>query len=292
MVKVVRLDHPRKGAVFLACSALLFALMGILIREVSVTVNNENVVFFRNLLGVLFFLPMILAKGFGPFRTRHLGSHFLRTFFGLGAMYCFFYAIAHLPLADAMLFTYAAPVFTPLLAWWWLRESLTLRMIFMVLLGFAGVLLVAKPTDALFDPNALAGVGASLLAACAFVSIRAMSNTEPATRIVFYFALFSSLLSAIPLLWAWQPLNRTQLGMLIAIGLIATVSQLLMSRAYSLAPPGKIGPLSYLAIVFSGVFAWFIWGEIPGLLSWIGAGLIFASTMISIILPGPKAKTT
>ena len=290
MVELVRLDHPRKGALFLAGSALLFAIMGILIREVSATVNNENVVFFRNLLGVVFFLPMIATRGFAPFRTQHLRAHFLRTFFGLGAMYCFFYAIAHLPLADAMLFTYAAPVFTPLLAWWWLRGSLTTRMIFMVLLGFAGVLLVAKPSGALFDPNALAGVGASLLAACAFVSIRAMSNTEPATRIVFYFAMFSSLLSAIPLLWAWQPLDGTQLGMLVAIGLIATVSQLLMSRAYSLAPPGKIGPLSYLAIVFSGTFAWFLWGEMPGLSSWIGAALIFASTMISIFLPGARPK--
>jgi drug/metabolite transporter (DMT)-like permease len=205
-------------------------------------------------------------------------------------MYCFFYAIAHLPLADAMVFTYAAPVFTPLLAWWWLRETLNGRIMFMVLIGFAGVLLVAKPTGALFDPKGLAGVAASLLAACAFVSVRALSSTEPASRIVFYFSSFSALLSAIPLLWAWQPLTGKQLGMLLAIGLIATVSQLVMSKAYVLAPPGKIGPLSYLAIVFSGIFAWILWGEVPGLSSWIGAGLIFASTLISISLPGRQAK--
>ncbi|MFO7705194.1 MAG: DMT family transporter, partial [Halopseudomonas sp.] len=290
MVELVRLDQPRKGALLLATSALLFALMGILIREVSVGVNNENVVFFRNLLGVVFFLPMMLVKGFAPFRTQRLGRHFMRTFYGLGAMYCFFYAIAHLPLADAMVFTYAAPVFTPLLAWWWLRESLTPRMMFMVLLGFAGVLLVAKPSGALVDPIGLVGIAASLLAACAFVSIRVMSSTEPATRMVFYFALFSTLLSSIPLLWAWQPLSAKQIGMLVSIGLIATVSQLIMSKAYIVAPPGKIGPLSYLAIVFSGLFAWFLWDEVPDFTSWISAALIFASTLISIAMPGTQAK--
>ena len=290
MVELVRLDQPRKGALLLATSALLFAVMGILIREVSVGVNNETVVFFRNLLGVVFFLPMILVKGVAPFRTQRIGRHFMRTFYGLGAMYCFFYAIAHLPLADAMVFTYAAPVFTPLLAWWWLHESLTPRMMFMVLLGFCGVLLVAKPSGALFDPIGLIGIAASLLAACAFVSIRVMSNTESPARMVFYFAFFSTLLSSIPLLWAWQPLTWAQLGMLISIGLVATVSQLIMSKAYSLAPPGKIGPLSYLAIVFSGIFAWFLWAEVPDIFSFLGAGLIFVSTLISISMPGAQAK--
>lgn len=292
MVEAVRLDQPRRGALLLATSALLFAVMGVLIREVSETVNNETVVFFRNLVGVFFFLPMIAYRGFGPFRTQRLGNHFLRTFYGLGAMYCFFYAIAHLPLADAMVFTYAAPIFTPVLAWWWLRESLTPRMLFMVMLGFLGVLLVAKPSGALVEAKALAGVGASLLAACAFVSIRAMSDSEPASRIVFYFSTFSALLSSIPLIWAWQPLGTRELQLLLAIGLVATTSQLIMSKAYALAPPGKIGPLSYLAIVFSGVFAWLLWGEVPGLSSWLGAGLIFASTLISMTMPAGRSKTS
>lgn len=291
MVELIRQDNPRQGAMLLALSALLFAIMGVLIREVSVGVNNETVVFFRNLVGVFFFMPMMLFKGFAPFRTQRLGGHFLRTFYGLGAMYCFFYAIAHLPLADAMVFTYAAPVFTPLLAWWWLRESLTPRIVGMVLLGFVGVLLVAKPSGAVFEPKAFAGVAASLLAAAAFVSIRAMSNSEPASRIVFYFATFSTLLSAIPMLWAHQPLTTQQLWLLLAIGLVATTSQLVMSKAYALAPPGKIGPLSYLAIVFSGAFAWFLWGEMPGLSSWAGAGLIFIASILSISTPSSRAKT-
>lgn len=283
-----RLDKPMQGAALLALSALLFALMGVGIREVSGSVNNESVVFFRNLVGVLFFLPLILLKGLHPLKTSRLKAHVWRTGYGLAAMYCFFYAIAHLPLADAMLFTYSAPLFTPLIAWWWLKELLSKRMLATSGVGLLGVLLVAKPSAALLDNQALIGLAASVLAAFAFVSIRQMSDTEPAFRIVFYFSLFSALASAIPLSWAWQPLTERELGALLAIGLLATVSQIVMSKAYGLAPPGLIGPVAYLAIVFAGLLAWLRWGETPDLVSLFGAALIFAASLLSIARPARR----
>ncbi|MES2821435.1 MAG: DMT family transporter [Pseudomonadota bacterium] len=277
-----RAVKPLQGAALLALSALLFALMGVGVREVSLTVNNESVVFFRNLVGVLFFLPLILVRGTAPLKTRRLRSHLWRTTFGLAAMYCFFYAIAHLPLADAMLFTYSAPLFTPLIARYWLKEPLTRRMLLTSGIGLIGVLMVAKPSAALLDSQALIGLAASLLAALAFVSIREMSNSEPAFRIVFYFSLFSALLSAVPLAWAWQPLQPHDLWLLMGIGLLATTSQIIMSKAYGLAPPGLIGPFAYLAIVFAGLIAWLRWGEIPSLTSLLGAALIVAASLLSI----------
>lgn len=278
----MRSVKPLQGALLLALSALLFSLMGVVIREASATVDNESVVFFRNLVGVLFFLPLLLLKGLKPLKTTRLKSHMWRTTYGLAAMYCFFYAIAHLPLADAMLFTYSAPVFTPIIAWWWLKEPLSKRIALTTSIGLIGVLLVAKPGASLFAGQALVGLAASILAAFAFVSIREMSDTEPALRIVFYFSLFSALISAIPLTWAWQPLDGHQLGLLLVVGLLATTSQIVMSKAYGLAPPGIIGPFAYLAIVFSGIIAWFLWGETPDLAFLIGAGMIFTASLLSI----------
>ena len=278
----MRSVKPLQGALLLALSALLFSLMGVVIREASATVDNESVVFFRNLVGVLFFLPLLLIKGLKPLKTTRLKSHMWRTTYGLAAMYCFFYAIAHLPLADAMLFTYSAPVFTPIIAWWWLKEPLSKRIALTTSIGLIGVLLVAKPGASLFAGQALVGLAASILAAFAFVSIREMSDTEPALRIVFYFSLFSALISAIPLTWAWQPLDGHQLGLLRVVGLLATTSQIVMSKAYGLAPPGIIGPFAYLAIVFSGIIAWFLWGETPDLAFLIGAGMIFTASLLSI----------
>lgn len=279
----MRTVQPLPGAILLALSALLFSLMGVFVREASSSVNNETIVFFRNLVGVLFFLPLVFVRGIQPLKTRRAGAHLLRAGFGLGAMYCFFYAIAHLPLADAMVFTYAAPVFTPVLGYLWLKEPLTRRMLLLSLLGFAGVLLVAKPSGAIFSSLSLVGIAASLLAACAFISIREMSGSEPSFRIVFYYALFSTLISAAPLGWAWQPLDAGQLMLLLTAGLMASVAQLMMSKAYTLAPPGLIGPVAYSAIIFSGIIAWVLWNETPGVSSWTGAALIFAASFLSVV---------
>lgn len=279
-----RQHRPGRGAVLLALSALFFALMGVCIREATTQgVSNEVVVFFRNAVGVLFFLPLALTRGLAPLHTTRPWSHLKRTFCGLAAMYCYFYALAHLPLTDAMLFSYAAPVFTPLIAWWWLKEPLTVRMLLATAIGFTGVALVAKPSDALISGIALVGMLSSIMAACAFVSIREMSDSEPAFRIVFYFALFSALFSAVPLLWAWQPLGRDQLLLLVAAGLMASLGQLSMSQAYSYAPPGLIGPVAYLAIVFAGIIAWLRWNEVPSQASLLGAGLVVFASLLPLL---------
>lgn len=285
-----RRNSPTQGAAMLALSALFFALMGGLIREASSTVNNETVVFFRNLVGVLFFLPLALTRGIGPLRTRRPLSHLLRTTYGLGGMYCYFYALAHLPLTDAMLFSYAAPVFTPLIAHLWIKEPLTRRMMVATLVGFLGVLLVARPSGAVVAPIALVGIASSLMAACAFVSIREMSDSEPAYRIVFYFALFGTLFSAVPLAWAWQPLNGQELLLLLGAGLFASLGQLTMSQAYALASPGVIGPIAYMAIVFAGVIAWLRWDELPSHTSLLGAALIFAASLIPLLGNRPAER--
>lgn len=282
---MTQLSHPLRGALLLGISALLFASMGVAIRYATDSgVNNAVVVFSRNIVGVIFFLPLLLRKGFAPLKTTRLKSHFLRTFYGLSAMYCFFYAIANLPLADAMLFTYSAPIFTPIIAYFWLKETISARVIVFSAIGLAGVALVAKPSNSLFNSLSLIGIGASLLAAAAYVSIRQMSDTEPAFRMVFYFAFFSATISAIPLLWAWQTITLQQLGWLVLAGLLAAFAQITMSRAYSLAPPSIISPVAYSAIIFAGIFAWFFWQETPDSLSLIGAALIISSSLMSLLL--------
>src|SRR5690554_167164 len=149
--------------------------------------------------------------------------------------------------------------------------------------GLVGRNLVAERSIALFNSLSLVGLAASILAATAFVSIREMSDTEPAFRMVFYFALFSSLISAVPLIWAWQPLSSEQLILLCSAGLLAALAQIVMSRAYTLAPPGLIGPVAYLAIVFAGIFSLILWDEVPDLYSIIGAILIFAASLLSVL---------
>jgi len=272
-----------KAIGLLTISALLFSLMGVCIRFASHTVDNATIVFFRNFVGLFIFLPLIFQKGIGYFKTEKIWMHTWRSVVGLIAMYGFFYAIAHLKLSNAMVFTYSSPIFIPLIAWLFLKERITQSMLLAAFVGLLGVLCVAKPDSGMFNQLSLIGLTASFLAAMAFVTVRALTATEPPERIVFYFCLFGTAISFIPMIWLWRSYSMTELAYLITAGLLANISQLFLSNAYSLAPAGQIGPVNYIAIIFAGIWGFLMWHEVPDLYSLIG----FAFILVAIMLCSP-----
>lgn len=287
---IMTLNQPnRKLFLAISCltiSAFLFSIMGICIRYASQTVDNYTIVFFRNFVGLMLFLPFIMKQGTSFVKTEKLWMHTWRGLVGLAAMYGFFYAIAHLKLSNAMVFTYSSPIFIPLIAWLFLKERITKAMLMAAALGFLGVFCVAKPDQGLWNWVSAIGIASSLLASMAFVTVRALTKTEPPERIVFYFCLIGSLLSAIPMFWVWRPYALKELFFLIAAGILANVSQIFMSHAYRLAPAGQIAPVNYMAIIFAGVWGFFLWQETPNFYSLFGFGLI----LLAIILCSPLSQ--
>lgn len=269
-----------KALNFLTCSAFLFSLMGVCIRYASHTVDNPTIVFFRNFVGLFIFLPLIFTKGIDFFKTEKIWMHSWRAVIGLIAMYGFFYAIAHLKLSNAMVFTYSSPIFIPLIAWLFLKEKITRSMLIAAAIGLAGVILVAKPDAGMFNQMSVIGLGASFLAAMAFVTVRALTRTESPEKIVFYFCFIGTLISMIPMFWLWRPYSWTELGFLIGAGLLANISQIFMSNAYKLAPAGQIGPVNYIAIIFAGIWGFIFWQETPDHYSLMGFGLILSAIIL------------
>ncbi|WP_100241490.1 DMT family transporter [Acinetobacter tandoii] len=268
-----------KALLCLMTSALLFSIMGVCIRFASETVDNPTVVFFRNAVGLFIFIPMLLKHGFSFIKTDKLWMHTWRSIVGLAAMYGFFYAIAHLKLSNAMVFSYSSPIFIPLIAYFFLKERISKGMIIAAVVGLMGVLLVAKPDQGVFNAISFIGLGACFLSAMAFVTVRALTNTEPPERIVFYFCIFGTLISSIPMYWHWRVFTIKELALLITAGLLANISQLFMSYAYSLAPAGQIGPMNYIAIIFAGIWGFVFWHEIPDLYSILGISIILMAIL-------------
>ncbi len=268
------------GLILLSLSAFLFASMGVLIRLASYTVDNPTIVFFRNAIGLLVLTPFLLTQGVDHLKTSRWWMHLWRATVGLIAMYGFFYAIAHLKLSNAMVFTYSSPIFIPLVAWLFLKEKMTFNMIIAASLGFVGVIMVTKPDTGMFNLLSIIGLGSSFLAAMAFVTVRALTDTEPVSRIVFYFCLIGTVLSAIPMLWLWRSYSVRELGLLCSAGALATLSQICLSKAYSFAPAGQIGPANYLAIIFAGIWAATLWGEYPDLISIVGMLVILLALLL------------
>lgn len=290
-----------QGAALILCSELLLASMSAAIKVVAADLPNEMLVFFRNLFGLTFVLPVAARHGFGALKTRHLHLHLARSLAGVSAMYCFFYTIASIPLAEAILFKLTAPFYIPIIAWLWLSEQVPGTVKAAVAVGFGGVALVLQPGFHAIPVAGLVGLGGAVLAALAKVAIRRMSPTEPSARIVFYFGSIATSVSAVPLLWAWQTPSWQDLGWLAAMGASATIAQLLLTRAYALAPAAQIGPFTYVSVIFGSAYGWLFWDEIPGPLVVVGSVLIVAAGILTTRrrgqggrpspVPGRKAVT-
>lgn len=272
----------RMGAFYLLLGEFLLAMMAALIKHLSGDVPQEVLVFSRNLFGLVALLPIVLHQGVRNLKTRRLGVHLQRSIVGLIAMYGYFYVIAHLPLAEAVLVKLSAPFFLPIIAFFWLKEKIRLRTALAILLGFVGVMFVLRPGSDTFQPVALVGIGASVLASLAKVTIRDMADTEPTYRVVFYFGLLATLVSAVPLLWGWQmPPAHTWIWLCV-IGVAGTGGQLLMTKAYQIANPGQVGPYTYASVIYAAILGWLFWDEALLITTLIGSVLIVASGVLNM----------
>lgn len=285
-------DDPRGAALLLLGSSALFSCAGALIKVAAASLPNEMIVFARAFIGFLLFLPWLARQGRDGIRTRYLRQQVTRALAGLAAMYCFFYAVGHLPLAEAMLLNYSSPLFIPFIARLWIGEPIPPRIGWVIGIGFAGITMILKPGIGFFSPAAVVGVCSSVLTAVAMVSIRGLARFEPPGRIVFYFCTVCSIAGAVPLLWTWRAPSAPAIAALLGLGVLATIGQVLLTRAYGLAPAAKVGPFTYATVVFSALLGWVFWDEVPDALSFAGAVLVCAAGVMATRSMAPQIDAT
>ena len=273
-------DQPFKGALLLVLGEGLLAVMAAMIKHLADTLPVEMIVFGRNLIGLAVLLPVLVASGgIRDLRTSHLRLHFIRGFTGVTAMFCFFFTIAHIPLAEAVLVKMTVPFFLPLVAWLWLNDRISGHTWAAIVLGFVGVGVILRADEGVVDPVMLVALAGAAIMSVAKVSIRRMAASEPPHRVGFYFSLFATLLSALLLLSVQQMPTGTEMLWLLAIGSVAIAGQYAMTTAYQLARPGQVGVYNYSAVVWAAFLGWLFWGEtlvlstVLGTLLIIGAGI-------------------
>jgi drug/metabolite transporter (DMT)-like permease len=270
----MRFRLPRKsaslGIALIIGGQFLFAAMGVEIRFLADGVPNEVLVFFRNIMSLGLLAPWLFRDGLPRLRTQVPHLHLLRGGAGLAAMYCFYYAIRHLPLAEAMVLLLGAPLYIPLIGLLWLKEPVPGRVWPGVALGFGGVLVIMHPGfEGISTPVAIALLG-GFFAAIVQVSIRRLSRTEPTLRIVFYFAFTGTLLSGTPLVWAWSTPSPHDLLWLLAVASFSTLGQVCLTLGLSMASVARLGIFSYFSVIFAAAFGWLLWQE--PITSWQVAG--------------------
>ena len=270
------MSNKTKAVFCMLISALGFTFMSVTVKYVTGIPLFEKV-FFRNLisLGVAFFM---LRKSSAPMFGRRENQLALlaRSIFGLAGVVLNFYAIANLTLADSSMLGKLSPIFVTIMACIFLKEKIDNKQVLSIIITFLGALLVIKPEFSLEMLPSLSGIMSAASAGVAYTLLRYLKDKESPDTIIFYFSLISVVFTAPFALAEYVQPTFTQLGLLLATGVFASVGQFGITYAYKFAKATEVSIYNYSAIVFGIILGFIFFGEIPDTLSLLGGAIIIA----------------
>ena len=283
------LKNIDKGVLYMLLGALISALNGALTKILSEDMSALEIVFFRNLIGVVIILYAL--KHTAP-KLKGGKLHLLitRGVFGFLAMILFFYTITVIPLGEAITLNKTSPLFATVLAFYLLKEHLNMKTAAALLIGFLGIVLITKPFGFMISYEHLLGILGGFFAAAAYTTIKKIKDTYDARIIVLSFVGIGTLLPALLFLAApyvnapssleflfeeFRMPNSLYLWVMIAfMAIISTLSQWLLTKAYSASNIAIIGVVSYTNIPFAIGFGWMLGDKFPDVLTFTGIALI------------------
>ena len=281
-----------KGIIFIIMAAFFFAMMSAFVRLAG-DVPTMQKSFFRNAVALVFAF-IILKKDHIPlgWQKGNLKYHLIRSACGTLGILCNFYAVDHLNISDASMLNKMSPFFAIIFSLIFLREKATIWQIGFVACAFIGALFIIKPsfTGLEFLPAVIGFIG-GMGAGAAYTAVRYMGGKgEKGPFIVFFFSSFSCLVTLPYLIFAFKPMTPMQTLFLLGAGLSAAGGQFSITAAYCNAPAKEISIFDYSQIIFAAMLGFFLFGQIPDYLSFIGYGVIIASAVGMFLYNNRKIK--
>ncbi len=182
-----------------------------------------------------------------------------------------------MPLADAVAISFMSPLVVTALSVPLLGERVGIHRWSAVIIGFGGVLVIVNPSRGMFTPGVSVAICGAIASALSMITIRQLNRSDPPLAIVFYFTLFATMFTALPLPFVWVTPSGSDLGLLVLMGLTGGVGQYFMTRAYGLAPAAVISPFTYSGLLWATLLGWFLWSDVPKPQVFAGAAIVIAS---------------
>lgn len=286
------------SALWMVLASFFFATMAVGIKFASQSFGTFELVFYRGLVSVALMAVILRTRG-TPLRTPVPMMHVQRSAIGVLSLGTWFYAIAHLPLATAMTLNYMSGVWVAAFV---VGGALLYGqpaqkqggLLWAVLLGFAGVVLTLRPTldhHQLFAGvvGLLSGIGAAL----AYMQVAALGQAgEPDERTVFYFSVGSTLIGLVGIglgpTTPWSQVRWQDAAWVVPIGVLASLGQWCMTRAYRKGATLVVASMQYSGIVFASAYSLLLFGDHIAPMGWIGIAVIIASGIVATLL---RART-
>lgn len=278
--------HPTFIGIAAGLTATLF--MGIvhtLAKEAAQYHHQVEIVFFRHVfsaVGILAFTALIL-RNVKTLKPQRYKPHILRTLVGTATMFCLFYALKSLSLAEASALFLTGPFFLVLLSWPLLGEKVGPVRLAGVAAGLGGAWLIIQPDHISSLTDALWGLGSALFSGLTMATLRWIGRSERALVTAFWFAAFGTLFAGIFLPFFWSPPSAQSLAILAALGFTAAIVQYFLSLSYIQLPAVTAGSLTYTMLIWSIVLDLIIWGVLPDV-TVIAGGLLITGANVAILM--------
>ena len=271
-------DRFLHAAGLMLASTMFFGVMALTIKVASRSLPTFEIAFFRNAFGLLVLLPILLHAR-ASLRTRQLPRYLVRSAIGFCSMLSGFWAIAHLPLSQAIALSYSTPLFVTVAAVIWLGEIVRRRRWAAVFVGFIGVLVIVRPGTSGFTAASLVALMAAVFSAVVAIQIKQLARVDAPDTIVFYTYMFWVPLSLVPALFVWQWPQGQMWALLACTGLSGTVAQLLWTRALRMGDVSALQPISFMQLPMISIAGYFLFGERLDRWTLVGALIIFAANV-------------
>ena len=274
-----RLSPATQGAAWTIIASFCVVAFTAIGKHLTTEMSVPMITFFRCVFGVLFIIPWIVRVGVAGLATQRpvlLVARGINTLIGL---YCVFFAVALIPLADVVAIQYSKPIFASVAAVLILREVMYGARWHALLIGFVGMLMIIRPGFAEWNVGVLFALGAMAAGAFTTISVKLMTRTEPPDRIVAYTLLVMTIGSAIPAVSYWQTPTLEQLLWLVLLGGLATGFQRSVARAYAAADATVVLPFEFVRLLIAVAFGYFIFSEALDGWTWAGGTVIFAASL-------------
>ena len=278
-----------RAAALVSAGSLTLVVMATLVKHLGSELPAMEILFFRSAIGFLLVLPLFVRNPMEPLRTKRPGMHLVRGAIGAIGNACFFWTLTHMLLADAMALQFSRPLFMIPLAVLLLGEIVGFRRTAVAAIGFAGILLYARPFTGGFEPDAFIGALGALAGALVVICIKRLATTEPTRVIMFYYAFWNALFALIPGVLFWVTPSLPQLALLTVIGFLGIAGQSMITHGLGMGEATVLVPLDYSRIVYSAVLGYLLFDEIPGPWSFAGMALIVAASLYLVLTEKRRA---
>ncbi len=278
---IKKLSPTGLGVAVMLLGMLLFALNDAMGKWLVSTYSQGQVILIRSAAALVILVPIVWRAGLsGLVKIERPGLQAARVFFSTAELFCFYFAVAALPLADVMTYWLAAPIYVAALSPFLLGEKVGWRRWTAIGIGFVGVLIALKPSSASLTSAALFSILGSAAFAFMMLSGRQLRNT-PDTVLAFWQIIGAALAGIVAVLVTpsgWLPVQSGfDLAFRGLLGVVAMAAHVLVNRALKLADAATVAPLQYTLLLWAVIFGWLFFGDVPQTSIVVGAGLIVLS---------------